>query len=197
MCTVTQCEVPNVILLHPVKGWIGLLLMMFGINRSLQRCLSGCGAFFAIEFQRKTIWLIEVFSICLTRLVQLGVVHLNRLRICFSIAMLVASFGLRYWPGFVFILCILVNFDINLLSSLRWVAWIDLSICSSQLFGLQLFGWFERNNRVFQNTISNPYSLIEKVKLNSFLWLKSKQVTFAYNYHDWWKHLISCMGVMM
>nr|ABN08842.1 hypothetical protein MtrDRAFT_AC161399g41v2 [Medicago truncatula] len=34
--------------------------------------------------------------------------------------------------------------------------------------------WKERNNRVFQNSISNPSVLVEQVKLNSFLWLKLK-----------------------
>ena len=55
--------------------------------------------------------------------------------------------------------------------------------------------WKERNNRVFQNTISNPSILIEQVKLNSFLWLKSKQMTFSYSYHDWWKNPLLCMCV--
>jgi hypothetical protein len=57
--------------------------------------------------------------------------------------------------------------------------------------------WKERNRRVFQNTVSTHFSLIEKVKLHSFLWLKSKQLAFAYNYHDWWKHPILCMGVRL
>jgi hypothetical protein len=57
--------------------------------------------------------------------------------------------------------------------------------------------WKERNNHVFQNTISDPSMLVEKVKLNSFLWLKSKQVAFAYSYHDWWRHPLSCMGVFL
>jgi len=55
--------------------------------------------------------------------------------------------------------------------------------------------WKERNNRVFNNAASNPVVLLEKVKLNSFLWLKSKQVVFSYSYHDWWKHHLLCMGV--
>jgi hypothetical protein len=54
--------------------------------------------------------------------------------------------------------------------------------------------WKEMNNRVFQNTVS-PSVLVEHVKLNSFLWLKSKQVNFCYSCYDWWKHLIICMGV--
>ena len=57
--------------------------------------------------------------------------------------------------------------------------------------------WKERNNRVFQNTVSNPLNIIEKIKLNSFLWLKSKQVDFVYSYHDWWKHPIPSMSVIL
>jgi len=55
--------------------------------------------------------------------------------------------------------------------------------------------WKERNNRVFQNTISTLLILIEKAKLNSFLWLKSKQMPFTHSYHDRWKHPLVCMGV--
>ncbi|RHN69914.1 hypothetical protein MtrunA17_Chr3g0129951 [Medicago truncatula] len=57
--------------------------------------------------------------------------------------------------------------------------------------------WKERNNRVFQNTGSELFNLIEIVKRYSFLWLRSKQVAFAYSYHDWWKHPIHCMGAML
>ncbi|RHN55201.1 putative reverse transcriptase zinc-binding domain-containing protein [Medicago truncatula] len=46
--------------------------------------------------------------------------------------------------------------------------------------------WKEMNNRVFQNTVSTPFILIDKIKLHPFLWLKSKQVAFAYSYTDWW-----------
>jgi len=55
--------------------------------------------------------------------------------------------------------------------------------------------WKERNNRVFQNSVSDPSTLVEKVKMHSFLWLKSKQATFSYMYHDWWEHSLLCMGV--
>ena len=55
--------------------------------------------------------------------------------------------------------------------------------------------WKERNNRVFNNVVSTPAVLLEKVKLNSFLWLKSKQTPFSYSYHDWWKHHLLYMSV--
>jgi hypothetical protein len=57
--------------------------------------------------------------------------------------------------------------------------------------------WRERNNRIFQTTVSSPIILIEKVKLHSFLWLKSKQVAFAYTFNDWWRHPTLCMGVLL
>jgi len=57
--------------------------------------------------------------------------------------------------------------------------------------------WKERNNRVFQNMATTPSNLIEKVKLNSFLWLRSKQVSFSYGYHDWWKNPLLCMAIHM
>jgi len=44
--------------------------------------------------------------------------------------------------------------------------------------------WKERNNRVFQNATATTYFLLEKVKLNSFLWLKSKQSALVYSYTD-------------
>jgi len=50
---------------------------------------------------------------------------------------------------------------------------------------------------LFQNTTATSSTLLEKVKLHSFLWLKSKQTPLAYSYYDWWKHPLSCMGVFL
>jgi len=55
--------------------------------------------------------------------------------------------------------------------------------------------WKERNSRVFENMVATPIMLLERVKLSSFLWLKSKNVSFSYSYHDWWKHPLNCMGI--
>lgn len=57
--------------------------------------------------------------------------------------------------------------------------------------------WKERNHRIFKNLASDPRVRIDKVKLNSFLWLKTNQVLFNYSYYDWWKHPLLCMGVCM
>jgi len=56
--------------------------------------------------------------------------------------------------------------------------------------------WKERNNRIFQNTVTTPFVLMDKIKLHSFLWLKSKQVDFVYRYVDWWKNPLLCMCIL-
>ena len=57
--------------------------------------------------------------------------------------------------------------------------------------------WKERNKCVFQNTTTTPSVLVEQVKLNSFLWLRSKQLNFAYSYHEWWQNPTLCMGLQL
>jgi len=57
--------------------------------------------------------------------------------------------------------------------------------------------WRERNSRVFKNTTSSPFTLIEQVKLHSFLWLKSKHVAYVYSFYEWWRHPTLCMGVLL
>jgi hypothetical protein len=56
--------------------------------------------------------------------------------------------------------------------------------------------WKELNNRVFNDTVIDPFHIVEKVKLNSFLWLSSNSEPIAFGFHDWWRHPLFCMGVM-
>ena len=57
--------------------------------------------------------------------------------------------------------------------------------------------WKDRNNCVFNNMTFDHLALIEKIKLNSFLWLKLNQVLFVYSFHDWWKHpLLWCLCII-
>jgi len=56
--------------------------------------------------------------------------------------------------------------------------------------------WKDRNNRAFKNTVIDPYRILEKVKLNSFLWLSSNPVPIAFGFHGWWRHPTLCMCVM-
>lgn len=56
--------------------------------------------------------------------------------------------------------------------------------------------WKARNNRVFQNMVATPFILMEKVKLNLFLWLKATVTSFSYSYHGWRKQPFFCMDIM-
>jgi hypothetical protein len=55
--------------------------------------------------------------------------------------------------------------------------------------------WKDRNDRIFQNAASHPYVLFEKIKFNSFVWMKAKLSSFIYSYYDWATHPLLCMGV--
>jgi len=56
--------------------------------------------------------------------------------------------------------------------------------------------WKERNNRVFTDTIIDPFRIVEKVKLNSILWLSSNFQPIAFGFHDWWRYSLLYMSVM-
>jgi len=57
--------------------------------------------------------------------------------------------------------------------------------------------WKERNNRFFQHKALDLKQITDKVKMISFQWLKAGLITFAFSYHDWWRHPLSCMGLML
>lgn len=56
--------------------------------------------------------------------------------------------------------------------------------------------WKERNNCVFNNLASDPLSIVERVKLFSFLWLSSNVASFPFGFHDWWRYPLFCMGIL-
>jgi len=46
--------------------------------------------------------------------------------------------------------------------------------------------WKERNNRIFKNVVADSSIILDKLKLDSFLWLSSNHVPLTFCYHDWW-----------
>lgn len=73
--------------------------------------------------------------------------------------------------------------------------------CSSHLFFKLIWlacVWAirkERNNRILKNVTSDPIAIAGKVKLNSFLWLKTNHPSFVFCYNKWCRHPLLCMGV--
>jgi len=49
----------------------------------------------------------------------------------------------------------------------------------------------------FKQQTLDPKQLADKVKFMSFLWLKANMHTFAFTYHDGWRHPFHCMSVMV
>jgi hypothetical protein len=55
--------------------------------------------------------------------------------------------------------------------------------------------WNEKNHRLFRNAASPVHHLLEKIKMFSFRWLMSTNVTLATNYHSWWSDSLLCLGI--
>ena len=56
--------------------------------------------------------------------------------------------------------------------------------------------WKDRNNRVFKNAEIDPHNIFDKAKRTSFLWLSSNFIPLTFDFHDWWRHPLLCMGSM-
>jgi hypothetical protein len=55
--------------------------------------------------------------------------------------------------------------------------------------------WNERNHHLFRDAASPVPLLLEKVKMFSFRWLKTTNVTIGSNYHTWWSNSLLCLGI--
>jgi len=57
--------------------------------------------------------------------------------------------------------------------------------------------WLEKNARVFHQIEASINQLLDKVKLQSYLWLKANRHSFVFSYHSWWLNLLPCLGIIM
>jgi hypothetical protein len=55
--------------------------------------------------------------------------------------------------------------------------------------------WNERNQRLFRNAATPLPQLLDKVKLSSFRWLKTTNVSLVLHYHSWWSNPLLCLGI--
>ncbi|KAK2360207.1 hypothetical protein QL285_085498 [Trifolium repens] len=55
--------------------------------------------------------------------------------------------------------------------------------------------WNERNLRVFHNSENSVHQLLDKVKLFSYRWLRTTNITLASNTHCWWSTPLTCLGI--
>jgi len=55
--------------------------------------------------------------------------------------------------------------------------------------------WTERNNRVFNNSISHMPRLLDKAKYLSLGWLKARKATFVCGTDKWWSSPLHCLSI--
>jgi len=55
--------------------------------------------------------------------------------------------------------------------------------------------WIERNNRLFNNVVTEVPRLHDKIKVLSLAWLKAKKATFIFGTHLWWSSHLACPGI--
>jgi len=55
--------------------------------------------------------------------------------------------------------------------------------------------WNERNNRLFNNSVTLIPRLLDKVKYLSLGWLKAKKATFVFGTHRWWSGPFQCLDI--
>lgn len=55
--------------------------------------------------------------------------------------------------------------------------------------------WNTRNNRQFNNTDISIHQMLEKVKINSYWWMKAANVVFVFGVHNWLSCPLLCLGI--
>lgn len=53
--------------------------------------------------------------------------------------------------------------------------------------------WKDRNRRIFQNHFDHLEALLERVKLQTYWWLKANYIMFDFDYPYWRKNPLACL----
>lgn len=57
--------------------------------------------------------------------------------------------------------------------------------------------WKDRNNRIFNNQVTQLVALAEKVKLQTFWWLKANFILFDFDYPSWRRQPLVCLQAVL
>ena len=104
---------------------------------------------------------------------------------------------IHQWLGFSFIAPEIVSEHLFQFRHMAWLPCFSHSFLKIIWLACVWVIWKARNNRVFNQKALDSAQLVDNVKLMSFSWLKANMHSFAFNYHDWWRHPLHCMGVMV
>jgi hypothetical protein len=53
--------------------------------------------------------------------------------------------------------------------------------------------WSERNNKLFQNKVSNTQQLVDKIKIHSYWWMKAANAVYVLGVHNWLVCPLDCL----
>ena len=57
--------------------------------------------------------------------------------------------------------------------------------------------WKDRNNKIFDNYFDQLTGLLEKVKLQTYWWLKANYITVDFDYPFWRQNPLCCFQAVM
>jgi len=57
--------------------------------------------------------------------------------------------------------------------------------------------WKDRNWRIFQNHFDHLDALLERVKLQTYWWLKANYIMFDFDYSHWRKNPLDCLQTVL
>jgi len=57
--------------------------------------------------------------------------------------------------------------------------------------------WKDRNRRIFQNKCDRLHALLERVKLQTYWWLKAYYILFTFDYPFWRQHPLHCLQAIL
>jgi len=55
--------------------------------------------------------------------------------------------------------------------------------------------WKERNNRIFNAKECSILQVVDKIKSVTYMWLRVKFTSLAFNYHGWWLNRFTIIGI--
>jgi len=57
--------------------------------------------------------------------------------------------------------------------------------------------WLERNTQIFHQKEASFNQLLDKIKFQSYQWLKANRHSFVFSYHSWWLNLLPSLGIFL
>jgi len=89
-----------------------------------------------------------------------------------------------HWPGFSFVCPRHIKDHFTQFTQLAGLPRASYSYLKVIWLAFIWVTWKEKNNCIFKSTVTDPHSILDKVKRVSFLWLSATSVPLAFGFYD-------------